>query len=400
MTTTQRGSVLDVLTTFGPLGLTSFGGPTAHLGYFREAVVVRRKWLGDKAYSDLVALCQFLPGPASSQVSMGLGLHRAGLLGMFVSWLTFTVPSAVALAAFAWGLDFVGEQSDAGWLIGLKAATVAVVLHAVWGMAANLTPDARRASLALLAFLSALLLPGFSGQIVAIVGAGALGYFLLAGLPVAKEDSDDNLNFSVPAWLSWAAAVLFVGLLLGLPVVARAVDNVYLTLLDSFYRSGALVFGGGHVVLPLLQAETVNTGLVGADEFLAGYAAAQAVPGPLFTFASFLGAIAAGWQGAMVATVAIFLPSALMLLAALPSWAKLRSLPQARRVLAGVNAGVVGLLAAALYDPVFITGIHGVWTMAVAAIAFIALHMWKTAPWIVVLGAAGLGAVLGAAGAF
>ena len=400
MTSKNNGSVGDVLSTFGPLGLTSFGGPTAHLGYFRESVVVRKKWLGDKAYSDLVALCQFLPGPASSQVSMGLGLHRAGLLGMLAAWITFTLPSAVALAVFAWGLDFLGEQSDAGWLIGLKAATVAVVLHAVLGMAGNLTPDARRASLALLAFLAALLIPGFGGQLLAIGGAGIIGYFLLRGVAKTPEDDEDNLNFRVPTWLSWTSAILFIALLVGLPIVARTVDNIYLTLLDSFYRSGALVFGGGHVVLPLLQAETVNTGIVSADKFLAGYAAAQAVPGPLFTFASFLGMVAAGWQGAVVATVAIFLPSALLLLAALPGWAKLRDYKQAHRVLAGVNSGVVGLLAAALYDPVFVTGITGVWTMTVAAVAFIALHMWKTAPWIVVLGAAAAGAVLGVAGLF
>lgn len=394
--TTERnpGSVLEVFWLFLRLGLTSFGGPVAHLAYFREAFVERRKWLSEKAYADLVGLCQFLPGPASSQVGMALGLQRAGYGGMLAAWFAFTMPSVVLLVAFAYGVAAAGDLSEAGWISGLKAAAVAVVAHAVLGMAKSLTPDAARASIAAVAMIVVLLLPSPFVLVGAIVAAGVIGLIWLR--PEAEQPNPEDA-FPVRVSKRFAACCLglFVLLLAVLPLLAAVSQHGWVTLTDLFYRAGALVFGGGHVVLPLLQAETVQTGLVDADSFLAGYGAAQAVPGPLFTFAGFLGASSEGEPtgilGAVIAIIAIFLPAALLVLGALPFWESLRKNALARRALMGVNAGVVGILAAALYDPVFTAGILevGIAGLCIAVVSFVVLNSWKVPAWAVVI-AAGL----------
>lgn len=374
--------MLEVLTVFTRLGLTSFGGPTAHLGYFRDEFVEKRKWMSDREYADLVALCQFMPGPASSQVGMAIGLKRAGYMGMLAAWIGFTMPSVILMVAFALGVGQLGDISGAGWLLGLKAAAVAVVAQAVLGMTRSLVTDSIRAAIALVAFLLVLLVPSPFVQ-VSVIAIGILaGAFLLDDEPSAPTPTPiANRNRTVGA----AALAAFAALLVVLPVIAHSTGT---RIFESFYRSGALVFGGGHVVLPLLEQATVPTGLVDHDTFLAGYGAAQAVPGPLFTFASYLGASAEGvnWlAGAAIATVAIFLPAALLVVGIMPFWDQLRAHPRAGRVLAGANAAVVGILAAALYDPVFTAGIQGPETMAVAAGAFVALQRFKVPAWAVVV---------------
>lgn len=385
----------EILRVFTRLGLTSFGGPTAHLGYFREEFVDKRKWLTDDEYADLVALCQFMPGPASSQVGMAIGYRRAGYPGMLAAWVGFTMPSVIALVAFAMGVAQLGDISGAGWLAGLKAAAVAVVAHAVLGMSRSIVTDRVRAAVALAAFLVVLLVPSPLAQ----VGAIAVG--MLAGVALFGRESAAPAGGAAAAPVKTSsrtagavALAAFAGLLVLLPAVAGAVKSTGLDIFDSFYRAGALVFGGGHVVLPLLEQATVPTGLVDHDTFLAGYGAAQAVPGPLFTFASFLGASAQGvpwWWGAILATVAIFLPAALLVIGVMPFWDRIRSQPVASLALSGANAAVVGILAAALYNPVFTAGITGVDTMAIAAAAFVALQEWKVPAWAVVVAAALVG---------
>jgi chromate transporter len=384
------GTFAEVFRVFLGLGLTSFGGPVAHLGYFREAFVARHNWLSDRAYADLVALCQFLPGPASSQVGMAIGLMRAGYPGMLAAWLAFTLPSAILLVLFAYTAGALESVAGTGWIQGLKAAAVAVVAHAVLGMAKSLTPDRERATIAVAAMIGAMLVPTALGQVVMIVLGAVAG---LAWLRPAVEPAaeDETLGHAVGRRTAVGALVVFAALLVLLPLVAS--EGGVLRLIDGFYRAGALVFGGGHVVLPLLQAEFVGGGLVDREAFLAGYGAAQAVPGPLFTFAAYLGAVMqtppTGLAGAILALLAIFLPSALLIVGGLPFWDLLRSAPLARRALSGVNAAVVGLLAAALYDPVFSAGITSAIAMAIAAAAFVALAAWQLPAWAVVI-AAGL----------
>ncbi len=389
----QRGSTWEVFRTFFVLGCVSFGGPIAHLGYFREAFVARRKWLSDAEYADLVALCQFLPGPASSQVGMALGLMRAGYAGMLAAWVAFTLPSALLMLGFALGLTAFQVDTQAGWIVALKAAAAAVVADALLGMARNLAPDERRATLAVVAMIGAMLLPIEWGQI-AMIGAGALvGLVALGGLE-SDAPAEKRPLVSVPRGLAVVCLAAFFVLLAGLLWAARAADGSLFDLFARFYNSGALVFGGGHVVLPLLQAQVVEPGLVDRDVFLAGYGAAQALPGPLFTFAAYLGAKAAAagpLLGAGVALAAIFVPGALLVLGTLPFWSALRQWTLARRVLAGINAAVVGLLAAALYAPVFVEGITDGRTMALAVAAFVALNVWKAPPLAVVAGAAAVG---------
>lgn len=382
----------EVLRVFTRLGLTSFGGPTAHLGYFREEFVGKRKWLTDDAYADLVALCQFMPGPASSQVGMAIGLKRAGYAGMLAAWVGFTLPSVVLMVAFALGVAHLGDISDAGWLAGLKAAAVAVVAQAVMGMAKSIVTDRLRAAVALAAFLIVLLVPHPAAQVGAIA-AGMVA--ATAALSPIDAPPAPTRTSTATRTVGLAALGVFAALLALLPLVGHM--NTGLGIFDSFYRSGALVFGGGHVVLPLLEQATVTAGHVDADTFLAGYGAAQAVPGPLFTFASFLGASAQGvhWLwGATLATVAIFLPAALLVIGVMPFWDRLRAHPRAAHALAGANAAVVGILAAALYTPVFTSGIHGPATVAVAAGAFVALRSFKVPAWAVVIGAALIGWVM------
>lgn len=391
----REGSALEVLKVFAGLGLTSFGGPVAHLGYFREAFVVRRQWLSERAYADLVALCQFLPGPASSQVGMAIGLLRAGYPGMLAAWLAFTLPSAILLVAFAYGVGALEGLAGTGWIGGLKAAAVAVVAHAVLGMARSLAPDKERATIAVLGMIGAMLVPTALGQVGVILAGGIVGLAWLRPGP-GEDGEDERLKVAVGRGVALACLALFLALLLLLPLLAAG--SAALGLVDGFYRAGALVFGGGHVVLPLLQAEFVGPGLVEREAFLAGYGAAQAVPGPLFTFAAYLGAMMqtgpAGVWGGTAALLAIFLPSALLVLGALPFWEALRSAPLAQRALAGINAAVVGLLAAALYDPVFTAGITSPVAMAIAAASFVALLNWRAPAWAVVVAAGVAGFVL------
>ncbi|MFL0360295.1 chromate efflux transporter [Curtobacterium flaccumfaciens] len=392
-----RSSAGSVFLVFLRLGLTSFGGPVAHLGYFREAFVVRRRWLRDDAYADLVALCQFLPGPASSQVGMALGLQRAGLLGLLAAWCGFTLPSAVLLVAFALLVSGTPDLAGAGWLLGLQAAAAAVVAQAVLGMARSLTPDRRRATIAAAAAIVVLLVPGPGPQVAVMAACGVVGVLWLGRVvgPV-EEVAGTEVAVRLPRWVAVSALVAFAALLVAAPVAASGTGA--LRLFGVFAQAGSLVFGGGHVVLPLLESQTVATHLVDHADFLAGYGAAQAVPGPLFTFAAYLGAVAhaspSGLVGAAVALVAIFLPAALLVIGALPFWHVLRALPWARRVLAGVNAGVVGLLAAALWDPVITEGVRSAPALALAVAAFIALTRWSAPPWAVVIGAGLLGAVV------
>jgi chromate transporter len=386
----------EVLAVFLRLGLTSFGGPVAHLGYFRDEFVVRRRWLDDRAYGDLVALCQFLPGPASSQVGMAIGLLRAGYAGAFAAWTGFTLPSAIALVLFAYGMSAVGETAGAGWLHGLKVAAVAVVAQAVLGMMRSLAPDRERASLAVGAAIIVLAIPSAWGQVGAIVLGGIAGVTLLRA---PGADDHAALPLSVSRKTGAALLAIFFILLAGLPLLAATTQAQSIKVFEAFYRAGSLVFGGGHVVLPLLQASVVPPGWVDNDAFLAGYGAAQAVPGPLFTFAAYLGAVMKpepnGWAGAVLCLVAVFLPSFLLVIGALPFWEELRRRPAAQSALGGVNAAVVGLLIAALYDPVWTSGIAGHGDFALAIAAFLLLFCWHTPPWLVVVLCALGGAALG-----
>jgi chromate transporter len=393
----NRGSALEVLAVSTRLGLTSFGGPIAHLGYFREEYVRRRKWLDEDAYADLVALCQFLPGPTSSQVGIAIGILRAGLPGAIASWLGFTLPSAIALVAFALGLERIGV-SDAGWLHGLKIAAVAVVANAVWGMARTLAPDRERATLAILAAIIVLAWPGAPGQILVIVLAGIIGWRLFSG---SRETTRVSLPTTIGRRTAVASLAIFFALLVCLPILRQTTSSQSLVVFDSFFRVGSLVFGGGHVVLPLLQAEVVPPGWVTNEEFVAGYGAAQAVPGPLFTFSAYLGAVMHrppnGIPGAALALVAIFLPTFLMVVGALPFLSVLRMRAGFQAALRGINAAVVGLLLAALYRPVWTSAINAPADLALALVTFALLALWNVPPWLVVVIAALGGAALGAA---
>ena len=389
------GSALEVLRIFTRLGFTSFGGPVAHLGYFRDEFVERRKWIDEQTYADIVALCQFLPGPASSQVGIAIGLTRAGIRGAFGAWLGFTLPSAIALILFAFGVAQWGDIADQGWLDGLKIVAVAVVAYALWGMATNLCPDRERATIAVLGAIAVLAWPFVGMQVGVIAAAGVIGWLFL---PRGEVGSIIPLNVPISRNLAIACFVMFVGLLGGLPL-ARALSEIYtLDLIDSFYRTGSLVFGGGHVVLPLIQSEVVPTGWVSQDDFVAGYGAAQAVPGPLFTFSAFLGAIStespAGWIGGGIALVAIFIPSFLLVFSVLPFWDLVRTRLGFQSALRGINAGVVGLLLAALYDPVFTSAITRPMEFALALVSFALLAFWKLPPWLVVVLTAAGGALI------
>jgi chromate transporter len=392
------GSWREVLLAFLRLGVTSFGGPVAHLGYFRDELVVRRRWLDDRAYSDLVALCQFLPGPASSQVGIAIGLSRAGYLGALAAWSGFTLPSAIALVLFAYGVSALGDVGGAGWLHGLKVAAVAVVAQAVLGMMRSLAPDRERASVAVAAAIIVLAFPTAWGQVGAIVLGGLAGVMLLRAEPRSDHAS---LPLNVSRTTGAIMLVIFFVLLIGLPLIASATALQGVKLFDAFYRAGSLVFGGGHVVLPLLQASVVPPGWITNDAFLAGYGAAQAVPGPLFTFAAYLGAAMGpqpnGWTGAVICLIAVFLPSFLLVIGALPFWEELRQRATAQAALLGVNAAVVGLLLAALYHPVWTAGIDNAGDFALACAAFLLLFMWQTPPWLVVVLCALGGAALAAA---
>lgn len=377
-----QGRAGEVFAVFLKLGLTSFGGPVAHLGYFRNEFVERRAWLEEQTYADLVALCQFLPGPASSQVGISIGLLRAGYLGALAAWTAFTLPSALALVVFAYGLSASGNALGSGWLHGLKVAAVAVVALAILGMARSLTPDRGRASLAVAALAVVLAIPSAWGQIGAIIVGGLIGAAFLKGEPLPVQA---RLNLPGSRASGILALAIFAALLVGLPILASATGDRDVRLFDTFYRVGSLVFGGGHVVLPLLQAEVVPSGWVDNDSFLAGYGAAQAVPGPLFTFAAYLGAVIGGWKTALLCLVAIFLPSFLLVTGILPFWEGLRRRTTTQAALRGVNAAVVGLLLAAFYNPVWTSAILTKADFGLAAFAFLLLFLWRTPPWLVVI---------------
>jgi chromate transporter len=391
----DRGSVAEVFAVFLRLGLTCFGGPIAHLGYFHEEFVAHRKWLDENTYADLVALSQFLPGPASSKVGIAIGLSRASYGGALAAWIGFTMPSAVALVLFGYGVSSLGDALGSGWLHGLKVAAVAVVANAVLTMMRSLAPDRARATLAVAAAVFVLAVPSSFGQVGAIVAGGLIG--LAAFRRIAPTDHV-SLPHPVSRGVAVAAIIVFFAILIGLPFVTTALPSHSLQLLEVFYRSGSLVFGGGHVVLPLLQASVVPPGWISNDAFLAGYGAAQAVPGPLFTFSAYLGTVMSpppnGWEGAALCLVAMFLPAFLLVIGPLPFWDDLRRRNWAQSALRGVNAAVVGLLLAALYRPVWTSGITSAADFALGIVAFVLLFTWKTPPWLVVAFCATGGALL------
>ncbi|MCM3179375.1 chromate transporter [Cytobacillus horneckiae] len=374
-------TLLEIFIVSSKLGLTSFGGPIAHLGYFHNEYIRKRKWMDERSYADLVALCQFLPGPASSQVGIGIGVMRAGVAGGIVSFLGFTLPSVITLILFALliqGFDI----GNAGWIHGLKIVAVAVVAHAIIGMANNLTPDLPRKAIALFALVLTLLWQAAFSQIGVILLSAFIGYLLFKE---TKEEPHTRVDFPISRRFAIVCLGLFFGLLVLLPIMREITSWQWIAMFDSFYRSGSLVFGGGHVVLPLLEREFIPTGWLTEEAFLAGYGATQAVPGPLFTFAAYLGTVINGWTGGLLATAAIFLPAFLLILGTLPFWNILRSHPKVKGALMGVNAAVVGILISAFYHPIWTSSIKEPVDFAFAAILFSMLVYWKLPPWIIVI---------------
>lgn len=392
--------MFEIFAVSSKLGLTSFGGPIAHLGYFHEEYVNKRKWIGEQKYAELVALCQFLPGPASSQVGMGIGLYRGGIAGALAAWVGFTLPSAVVLVLFALLLQGTA-LADSGWLHGLKLTAVAIVAQAVWSMGVKLAAGRSRATIAALAAAATLLWPSGLTQVLIIAASALVSLWLYRSSPASgaspAHPGEEPQSGGIRLRRSWAVASLaaFVGLLGLLPLVSRWWPNLGLQLFDVFYRAGSLVFGGGHVVLPLLQSEVVPRGWIGEADFLSGYGAAQAVPGPLFTFGSYLGASIHGVPGAILATIAIFFPAFLLVVGVLPFWHRLRGISKVGYALQGVNAAVVGILLAALYDPIWVSSVQGTGDFIVALLLFAMLMFWKLPPWVVVVAGAAGGAILG-----
>jgi len=390
--------IAEIFAAFTKLGFTSFGGPVAHMSFFRAEFVEKRKWLSENAYADLVALCQFLPGPSSSQVGFALGLQRGGLLGGLAAFVAFTLPSAVFLVLFALFADKLTGWFGTGLIHGLKLVATAVVAQAILGMSISLCNTKITATIAVLALLIVTLISGPLGQVSAILFGAIVGRF---GIKAAQSETNrDHSPPLIPALSANTAFVIFVFLLFGLPLLAQNTQNLRLDLIDSFYRAGALVFGGGHVVLPLLETEIVTTGIVNKDSFLAGYGMTQAVPGPIFSFAAFLGAASAPFPSAITnaitATVAIFSPGFLLVYAIMPHWQKFRMLPSAKTLLAGANAAVVGLLGAAFFSPIWQSTVLKPLDFALVATAFVMLTKWKVPPWLMVILGAIVGAVLGA----
>lgn len=384
-------SIIEILFVSTKLGLTSFGGPIAHLGYFHQEYIRRRQWLGDREYADLVALAQFLPGPASSQVGIGIGLMRGGLLGALFAWIGFTLPSALALSLFALLFQGMGMES-LGWIHGLKIVAVAIVAQAVLSMGQKLITNRSKAVITLLAVTTTLLWQTAYSQIIVILLAGLIGFLLFK-----NKDHDRSVTggrLPVSRTLGLCCLIFFFILLVVLPIIRQLTSTEWLAHFDLFYRAGSLVFGGGHVVLPLLEREIVTAGWMSGQEFIAGYGAAQAVPGPLFTFASYLGAIMNGWTGALVATIAIFLPAFLLIVGTLPFWDQLRRNRFAQGALQGINAAVVGILAAALYDPIWTSSIRSIYDVLLAVLLFVMLQLWKLPPWVIVVTGAICGQIL------
>lgn len=394
----RRGSLFEILRVSLRLGLTSFGGPVAHLGYFREEYVQRKQWIDERSYADLVALCQFLPGPASSQVGIGIGYYRGGMLGGFLAWLGFTLPSAIALALFALWYEAAGYGTS-GLVHGLKLAAVAIVAQAVWGMGKSFVTDKGKAAIAMIAAVTLLLWTSAAAQLAVIAASAAAGLLLYRGAAAQESAAMPAQHAEHPgklpgAKLAAGALILFALLLALLPALKTVTASPLAAIADSFYRSGSLVFGGGHVVLPLLEKEVVPSGWMSREQFLAGYGAAQVVPGPLFTLAAYLGAVIYGWPGAIAATLAMFLPAFLLVVGALPYWERLRSQAKVRAALTGVHAAVVGILLAALYDPVWTSAVETPADFGLALILFGGLVFWKLPPWVVVAAAAAGGLLL------
>lgn len=379
--TRKLKTLLEILFVSTKLGLTSFGGPIAHLGYFHNEYIRRRKWMDEKSYGDLVALCQFLPGPASSQVGIGIGVMRAGVLGGLLAFIGFTLPSVVALILFALILKDLNIE-EAGWIHGLKIVAVVIVAQAIIGMAKSLTPDLQRKTIALFVLIATLLWQSTYTQIAFIFLSALIGFFLYKEQAEIEERSNP---FPISKRFGSICLILFFALLLLLPILRDVTTSNWIAMFDSFYRSGALVFGGGHVVLPLLEREVVPSDWVSKEAFLAGYGATQAVPGPLFTFAAYLGAVMNGWQGGLLATIAIFLPAFLLILGTLPFWDTLRKNTKIKGALMGVNAAVVGILISAFYQPIWSSSILAPYDFALASLLFSMLVFWKLPPWIIVV---------------
>lgn len=383
--------LIEILGVSTKLGLTSFGGPIAHLGYFHDEYIRRRKWMDERSYADLVALSQFLPGPASSQVGIGIGTIRGGIIGGIISWIGFTLPSIIVLVIFAFlmqGFDI----ANAGWIHGLKIVAVAIVAHAILGMGQKLTPDRNRMTIAIAVAGITLLWQTVMTQVLLIVLAGILGLWMYRKTAIQEAPV---LHVPVSRRVGVICLFIFFGLLISLPLLRKFFEDEWLAYFDSFYRAGSLVFGGGHVVLPLLEREVVPTGWVSDADFLAGYGATQAVPGPLFTFAGYLGTMISGISGALLVTVAIFLPAFLLIIGTLPFWNLLRKNQKIQGALIGVNAAVVGILLAALYNPIWTSSILAPADFVLASILFIMLVNWKLPPWIVVITGAAGGTLLG-----
>lgn len=383
--------LLEIFLVSTRLGLTSFGGPTAHLGYFHAEYVERKKWMSEKSYADLVALSQFLPGPASSQVGIGVGVMRGGVLGGLTSFIGFTLPSVIVLMIFA-SLMTTFDISEAGWIHGLKIVAVVIVLHAIMGMSKNLTPDIERKVIALFALVATLLFQSVFTQVGVILIAAVIGFILFKDY---KDDGQKSASFPIKKSFSAACLVLFFVLLFALPAFRELTGSYWIAVVDSFYRAGALVFGGGHVVLPLLEQELVPVGWITEEAFLAGYGATQAVPGPLFTFAAYLGTVMNGWIGGLIATAAIFLPAFLLILGALPFWDLLRNNEKVKGAVMGVNAAVIGILISALYTPIWTSSILKPADFALAAVLFVMLVYFKLPPWIIVVTGAIGGMLIG-----
>ncbi len=387
-TSEPSGSALEVWLAFAKLGVSSFGGPIAHIGYFREEFVVRRRWIDERAFADLVALCQFLPGPASSQVGFSIGLMRGGYLGGLAAWTAFTLPSALLLLFFAYGANALEGPIGTGLLHGLKLVAVAIVAQAVWGMARTLCPDRERASIAVVVAVIILFSSSSIAQIGAIAFGGIAGLWLCRAAPPTAT-GEGHMPMPVSRAMGLLSLAVFFLLLGALPLLTTVIHAQGLALFDAFYRTGALVFGGGHVVLPLLREATVARGWVSDDTFLAGYGAAQAVPGPLFTFSAYLGAVMKsppnGIAGAAISLIGIFLPGILVLLGTLPFWETFRRRADAQAIMRGVNAAVVGLLGAALYNPVWTSAVKTPGDFALALVGFVLLSVWQTPPLVVVI---------------
>ena len=374
------------------LGATAFGGPVAHFGYFRTEFVDRRRWIDERGFADLVSLCQFLPGPASSQTGIAIGMIQRGWLGGIAAWLGFTTPAAIIMIGLGFGLSFAETAAGQGIVHGLKLAAVAVVANALWGMARNACGDAVRASFAAIACVIILFAGAAWFQILVIALAAIAGSLVLRDTPL---DTSDGASRSGNRAVGLVLLAVFLLLLLGLPILADAMKSGNLDAFSGFYRVGALVFGGGHVVLPLLEAEVVPTGWTSTDAFLAGYGAAQAIPGPMFALTGYLGNVidpgngyVGGWAGGLLAIVAVFLPSFLLLGATLPYWDALRSRDRIRAALSGVNAAVVGLLLAVLFTPVWTSSVRDASDFATVVVAAVLLAVWKLPPWLVVMLAA------------